>query len=473
MDLRNLIDDDDAAGSANGSTGRTSSPASVASVPKQEPHRFSIDSMMNNEPAFPDERALEIRKRNSIVNLTNAQDVDFDGHAAPRIARSSSTATLDVSPTAKGFAVPQVHPQIHGNINMSPLVKSVSPNTRPVVPKAVTLDEELKSLGPVGDNEKENLGKPRRYKTKPKWAQDYVPTMKAHKSQSLVRPVNSSLEALSITNSIPYDDFIMSVTKWIYANIAKIREDNPDEPNIANMIELELKVGQLWDEKEDRKLRLPVLSETPISKEFYNERCSFRSGITPEQYRDAKEFLGKLADSNTKNDRKFIVQKIHEIDKSAVEAVRNSKPVNVRVSFDYNTKRFSSSIHKEKLSDMFLYFPNSLFDLRLTMALERPVNLNPEALEAFTRKVTLEREKDRLSYFHNATFTRIDLTKIKQTQNSKQIRKHELELEINTPELLRAIEILPKDSLYYVDLVKTFLDNGRVLARKLSEGPLI
>ncbi|GMF99163.1 unnamed protein product [[Candida] boidinii] len=103
-----------------------------------------------------------------------------------------------------------------------------------------------------------------------------------------------------------------------------------------------------------------------------------------------------------------------------------------------------SSIQKQKIADLIIYLPNSLFDLRLTMALELP----------------------------------IDLTKIRETHNNpnqpQQVSKrrpepkYELELEINTKELLNSIESLSDDPLYFIDLVQSFLDNGRILARQLS-----
>ncbi|GMF08696.1 unnamed protein product [Ambrosiozyma monospora] len=123
-----------------------------------------------------------------------------------------------------------------------------------------------------------------------------------------------------------------------------------------------------------------------------------------------------------------------------------------------------ASIQKQRIADIILFQPNSLFDLRLSMSVELPFELDDEAYENFKKKVSLKREKDRISFIHQSTFTRFDLTKVKQNKQSR----YELEMELNTPELLKGMRLVSDDPLYYSDLVQAFLDNGRVIVRQLS-----
>jgi polynucleotide 5'-triphosphatase len=102
----------------------------------------------------------------------------------------------------------------------------------------------------------------------------------------------------------------------------------------------------------------------------------------------------------------------------------------------------------------------------MSLSIELPNELNDAAFEIFKKRVTMEREKERTSYIHQATFTRIDLTKVREKNN--RIPKYELELEINTPALLRSMHNVMEDPLYYIDLVQAFLDNGRIITRHLS-----
>ena len=82
------------------------------------------------------------------------------------------------------------------------------------------------------------------------------------------------------------------------------------------------------------------------------------------------------------------------------------------------------------------------------------------------------RSKDRISYIHNDSCTRIDITKVENhNQGIKQKtteHTHEVELEVNTPALLNAFENITQDSKGYASIIRTFLNNGTIVRRKLT-----
>lgn len=341
--------------------------------------------------------------------------------------------------------------------------------------------EELKNKEEI---EESMEGKPKRYKTKPIWAQDYIPTFNQNlqvgdniKQDLKINGSSfnniSKLTIPSITGSIPRNDFNKLVTEWIWANVEGVKKDNFDIPNVTDYIEIESKLGNIWDKVKDRRIQLPVNTECVVATDYVNQECFFKPGITLENYNDTKAFVGKLIkeaseqnSSNNKSENKFIIENSHVVDLIASDSRRNDKPISGRVSLDIKTKRKTNSITKQRISDLYLHFPNCLFDLRLSLSVEFPKELNDAAFEVFKKRVTLEREKERISYIHQATATRIDLTKVREKTN--RVPKYELELELNTPALIESMNNIMEDPLYYIDLVQAFLDNNRIIARHLS-----
>lgn len=346
--------------------------------------------------------------------------------------------------------------------------------------------QKLEYLKKKEEIESEIDGKPKRYRTKPTWAQDFIPVINRATGSSAPIGINSitnktlinsisKMSIPSITGSIPRNDFNKLVTEWIWANIEGIKQDFTDVPNVTNCIELELKLGNIWDKVQDRRIQLPINTECIIATDYVNQDCFFKPGITFENFNETKNFMNKIIKDLTESQQKskhndannkIITENSHVIDLIASDSRRNDKPISGRVSLDIKTKRKTNSISKQRISDLYLYFPNTLFDLRLSLSLELPKELNDAAFENFKKRVSMEREKERISYIHQATFTRFDLTKVREKSN--RVPKYELELEINTPELLRSMDNVMDDPLYFIDLVQAFLDNSRIITRHLS-----
>lgn len=421
---------------------------------EEQPNNENIISPMqtlNASESLSEENASRIKKRNSISALTNEKDVEIPTTDTPPIPESLIT---------KGNN--NKHESIH---------------------KKIQKLEEIKKQPEVDSAPSD--GKPRRYKTKPTWAQDYIPTInRVISSGRIIKQTTnadgslggiSKLDIPSITGSIPRNDFNKLVTEWIWANVEGVKQDYLDVPNVQEYIEIELKLGNIWDKVRDARIQLPVNTECVVATDYVNQECFFKPGITLQNFNDTKTFMNKLIKEAAEQQQqgrghannKYITESSHVLDLIASDSRRNDKPISGRVSIDVKTKRKTNNITKQRISDLYLHFPNTLFDLRLSLSVELPNELNDAAFEIFKKRVTMEREKERISYIHQATFTKVDLTKVKEKNN--RVPKYELELEINTPALLRSMDNVEDDPLYYMDLVQAFLDNGRIITRHLSQ----
>ncbi|KAH3669290.1 hypothetical protein OGAPHI_001411 [Ogataea philodendri] len=415
MDLKNLISSEER-------------PAPDMSRSNSQP-RMSIHDLVNADDSA-------IRQRSSITHLTNDEDVDMNGHKTVSLTRRKSSATSSEvgSPFAEVRSRKQPAPE---------------------------------QLSPI-EGHKENKPpsrKPRRYTEKPTWAKDYIPTVRKSVRKPAMATAATKLSVASISGTIPRNDFNKVVTEWIWANIEGTRHEYKSMGSIDKYLELELKVGHIWDKVKDRRLRLPVNSETILNVDFFQTDCYFRSGVPAQQFHDLRAYLGKLSHEKPNHKaNKFVVENSHCVDLIAYERKRDEKPTTGRVSVDVKTQRRMSSIHKHRVADLVIYLPNSLYDLRLSMSLELPYEMNDAGFESFQKRVELRRDKDRVSYSHLATFTKIDMTKVKENGSVK----HEVELELDTVELLNSMAKIGTDPLYYIDLVQAFLDNGRIVSRQLS-----
>lgn len=494
MDLKNLI--------SRTSDDENPSPnvfdAQLTKRPSQP--RLSIHSLMNDNNTTAD---IELSKTTEISSTTGpisneapqASAVEQNGDVTnEQIRRRSNinaiTNSIDVEISSEKPHLPELkqvselkknQQTINDNDTTAAKLASQEHSENKLHEQILKL-ESLKKKEEVED---ESDGKPKRYRSKPVWAQDFIPTIyrtaapgtdgvRSFKSDMSYNNI-SKLEIPSLTGAIPRNDFNKLVTEWIWANVEGVKQDYLDVPNVEEFIELELKLGNIWDKVKDSRIQLPINTECVVATDYVNQECFFKPGITLENYNDTKTFMTKIMQEaaeqqnksrNNNTNNKFVVENSHVIDLIASDSRRNDKPISGRVSLDIKTKRKTNSISKQRISDLYLHFPNTLFDLRLSLSLELPNELNDAAFEIFKKRVSLEREKERISYIHQATSTRIDLTKVREKNN--RVPKYELELEINTPALLRSMRNVMDDPLYYIDLVQAFLDNGRIITRQLS-----
>jgi hypothetical protein len=136
----------------------------------------------------------------------------------------------------------------------------------------------------------------------------------------------------------------------------------------------------------------------------------------------------------------------------------------VRRTIDEASGQVKAQIIKTRISDVDIYNPRADFDYRVSISIESPWEGDPHWLTEM-KEGGRDRQKDRMSYRHMAY--QIDLTQV--TYPVRVEKEHELEVEISTEQiriqLANARENRPSR---YEEMVKSFLDNVRILCRQGS-----
>lgn len=326
--------------------------------------------------------------------------------------------------------------------------------------------EEKASLVSKRNNIKKDLqvlqeiastSKPNKYKIVPTWAQKWKPTLNA------LQQIDSSDYKLdpSFLNIIPDDDLTKSVQDWIYATIFSIA------PEMRQFIELEMKFGIIRDGATPDRINPPISSQA-----IYTELDAHMTpNIDEVLFKELNKYIRGISEL-TENSGKFNV--IESVSKDSLYRVGIStqRPRFLRMSTDVKTGRIGQFIEKRNVAQLLMYSPKDSYDVKISLNLELPVPENdpPEKYQSQT-PISI-RTKDRVSYIHNDSCTRIDVTqvekhKIKAAKTHKE-NTFEVELEINTPALLSAFDNITKDSKQYAALIRTFLNNGTIVRRKLT-----
>ncbi|SCU93177.1 LANO_0E03202g1_1 [Lachancea nothofagi CBS 11611] len=306
-------------------------------------------------------------------------------------------------------------------------------------------------------NEIAATAKPSRYNLAPIWAQKWKPTVKALQS---IDTKNLNIDA-SFTNVIPDDDLTKSVQDWVYATIVSI------PPDLRQYIEMEMKFGIIVERSDTNRVCPPVSSQTvytemdahltpDVDERVFIEINKYIKGIS-----ELSEYTGK-----------FNIIESHTKDSLYRVGASTQRPRFLRMSRDVKTGRVGQFIEKRHISQLLLFSPKDSYDVKISINLELPVPDNdpPEKYKDNTPVNT--RTKQRISYIHNDSCTRMDITKVaNHNQGVKQKHTedtHEIELEVNTAALLSAFENITQNNKEYASILRTFLNNGTIIRRKLS-----
>ena len=130
----------------------------------------------------------------------------------------------------------------------------------------------------------------------------------------------------------------------------------------------------------------------------------------------------------------------------------------VRVTINKEDGAVAAQVIKVRLRDLHVYCPNHRFDYRISVNAE----LNwPFSVDNLKPAGEDDRKKDRMSYRHQ--MYRIDLTQV-----SALTVTHELEVEVDADVIRQEGQMLlqGEKSSNYEEIVKGFVDNVRILARK-------
>lgn len=444
-------------------------------------HKHSINNLLNDPPAnaaSADDQLLSLPEVSrtsitSLANLTTEIEADLSSESTKKEAKGES------SPKQTKETKPK---------------KQAKQNARP---KQSIVNGELERLNKLKGPKK----KPQRYSEPPIWAREWIPPSQQHRENGYAEHAqpqadasislkavfdrastySADLECL-ITGVIPPQSTVRAVAEWIYANFVKILLEN------RQYMELELKFGTLIDKDSGIRLDVGVSSEC-IYTRLSNIR--FDMGVHEVGWNEMKSYLEELEkvyqEENRKNPnpnkprRKFNTTESDATDFFYLLTERNEMPKRIRVSKDntLSPPRYIA-IQKQRLSDLYIHNPSSMYDLRLSMSLEMPVEEGSIEPIMKKNKPALQRMKKRSSWSHAPTVTRFDFTAVlvpKTTKNkagktvTESDRSHELELEIDTYQIFRGFDKVRdgSDSIRFEELVEVFLNNARCLNNRVTK----
>ena len=302
-----------------------------------------------------------------------------------------------------------------------------------------------------------SASKPNKYKNVPIWAQKWKPTL------NVLQQIDSNDFKLdpSFLNIIPDDDLTKSVQDWVYATIFSI------DPEVRQFIELEMKFGIIREGGSPDRINPPISSQA-----VYTELDAHMTpNIDEVLFKELNKYIRSLGEL-TENSGKFSIIESTTKDSVYRVGIATQRPRFLRMSTDTRTGRIGQFIEKRHISQLLLYSPKDSYDVKISLNLELPVPENdpPEKYQSQT-PISI-RTKERVSYIHNDSCTRIDVTKVQTlSQNSSRSSNentYEVELEINTPALITAFDNITTDSRQYAELIRTFLNNGTIIRRKLT-----
>lgn len=445
-------------------------------------------------------------QRSSIADITNDNDVDIDtGKETANISRQPSlSSSVQRSPEPEEIKQPKPEPKLANDVPNTDAKKANDVSkTEPQESKAEPKNaKEVKPLPP--STKRPGRRKPRRYSKPPIWAQEWYPGFKSNGSVLLEpssfdsqgpiqttylsdkpvfdRNTTSSVDLeCSITNTIPPPSVVRTIAEWVYANFVEIPVAN------RKYVELELKFGTIMDKSVGRRLDINVSTECIYTN---TSAIYFDAGVHEVGWNDMKVFLEDLEkqyqedlkkNAKDKPKRKFATLETDITDQIFQITQRGETPKSIRVSKDNTLEppRYLA-IHKQRISDLYIHNPSSMYDLRLSLSFEHPV---PEgSIEPILKnnKPALTRMKKRSSWNHRPTVTKFDLTRVlvpkeTKTKSGKLQVEHdqsfEAELEIDTIELFSGFDRFRdgNDNIRFEELVEIFMNNARCLNNRVTK----
>ncbi|CCD25460.1 polynucleotide 5'-phosphatase NDAI_0F01410 [Naumovozyma dairenensis CBS 421] len=306
-------------------------------------------------------------------------------------------------------------------------------------------------------NEIRSVSRPSKYKNAPIWAQKWKPTVKALQN---IDTKDFKIDS-SFLNIIPDDDLTKSVQDWVYATIHSIA------PDLRPFIELEMKFGVIIDAKGPDRVSPPISSQAI----FTDMDSHLTPNVDESLFKELNKYIQGVSELN-ENSGKFSIIESHTRDSVYRVGLSTQRPRFLRMSTDVKTGRVGQFIEKRHVAQLLLFSPKDSYDGKISINLELPVPENDPPEKYLSQSPVSQRTKERISYIHNDSCTRIDITKVhnhNQGVKAKDVEvTHEIELEINTPALLSAFDNILNDSKEYASVIRTFLNNSTIIRRKLT-----
>ncbi|KAG7666143.1 CET1 [[Candida] subhashii] len=466
-------------------------------------HNAESEGIQFRKPSIKDSpptvhHAPPTLKRNSIADITNETDVDISTGEPikPEENESKNNESIQSSEQSKE--------------------QSKSPKTQESKPKPK--EEQQDNIAEDDEDELQKLRKallskkPKRYETPPIWAQRWIPPNqqgdKSSMDQEMMAPHNGggaggagghiqpqtrlsdkhifdytttrSVDLqCSITGVIPPASLTRTIAEWIFANFSNIEDRN------RKYVELELKFGKIVDKRTGNRINVNVITEC-----IFTDHSNIHYDMEVEElaWNDVRKFFEELEKTyqDERKDKPAGKRKFNMLDSDATDSFyqlggKGEHIRKVRVSKDnlLDPPRYIA-IEKERISDLYIHNPSSMYDLRLSLSLEIPVpesNIEPIISK---NKPVLVREKKRTTWTHAPTITQFDLTRVlipreAKNKHGKKIVSHdikyEIELEIDTLEVFNAIDKITQgtDNFRLEELVEVFINNARVINNRVTK----
>ncbi|SMN21541.1 similar to Saccharomyces cerevisiae YPL228W CET1 Beta (RNA 5'-triphosphatase) subunit of the mRNA capping enzyme [Maudiozyma saulgeensis] len=406
---------------------------------------FDYDKQDNNSPQKPQPvRAPKIKKQDD-VEKKKSEDIE---KKQPKLITNEVVKEEKEEPKKKTKKPVKEKKGKDQQDSVSNIFEEKSSN----VSKRNNIKKDLEVL-----NEISAVSKPNKYKNVPTWAKKWKPSINALQS---IDASDFKIDS-SFLNIIPDDDLTKSVQDWVYATVYSI------EPELRQFIELEMKFGLIVEAKSPERVSPPIASQAV----YTDLDAHLTPNVDEVLFKELNKYIRGVSEMN-ENSGKFSIIESQTKDSVYRVGLSTQRPRFLRMSRDIQTGRVGQFIEKRHVSQILLLSPKDSYDVKISLNLELPVPENEPPEKYQNQTPVSERSKDRVSYIHNDSCTRIDVTTVQNHNQGVKGRhtetSHEIELEINTPALLNAFDKINDDSKEYASVIRTFLNNGTIIRRKLT-----
>ncbi|KAM3415764.1 mRNA-capping enzyme subunit beta [Cercospora zeina] len=291
----------------------------------------------------------------------------------------------------------------------------------------------------------------------------------------------------------PLPSLTKAVTDWLVQQLMAC-EDVAQDPK-EGQIEIEAKVGRLFNKHTNQRFTMPVQNMVVISPPYAEVNCSFESEMQQHEHKAMNDFLNKeVRNTHTHPGRqKLSYEHLEETDTferlskiglgalpEAIHRRQLPRDPKMRTTTESSPKsgrmgQVKARIIKVKVADLHIYNPQADYDLRITMNVEcnlMRADLDPGALvepPSTDKPNQPARVKNRLSYKHLNGIYQIDLTKVDQVGLAP---KFELELEVDAAALRKQLTpLLQGGESAFTQIVDGFIDNATLLMQQRRPGP--
>lgn len=283
---------------------------------------------------------------------------------------------------------------------------------------------------------------------------------------------NVSLTGLSasLASLIPGDDQTKVLAGWVYE---RLRQTSIED--LANL-EIEFKFGLIADEIRPRH-NFGTLSEAVVDPNYWRkEKLRFRSEVDVSHFKQLETLLDSLAMANAGSENNQI-NRVNTLTRDVNYQIKlpNSYSMS-KIRVTYNDRdEVVECLDKERIGDVYVAQPNCVYDLKMSLSVERPINFEDIKDKIKATNPGFERNKNRLEW--RSPGCQVDLTSVHALRaagsgNTPGVSK-EVEVECNKELLTETLVDIRKgkDTVTaldkYFEVMRYAVDSARFLARNV------